>query len=52
MLCRIHSFDRVHNEVQNDLLQLDLVTEDRRKVFGKARLCLDAMRPQVDIDKS
>jgi hypothetical protein len=51
-LCRTHGLDGIHHQIQNDLLQLDLIPKDGRKVLAEVRATFNAVLSQVDIDQS
>src|SRR6516164_6023660 len=48
---RFHSFDRIRNQIHEDLLQLDAVADDRWNTIVQLGHHGYASRPQVDLNK-
>ena len=50
-LYRPHGIDGIHDQIQNDLLQLDLIAKHRRNSIVEFRFKIDPMFPQIDVDQ-
>jgi hypothetical protein len=51
-LCGTHGLDRIHHQIQNDLLQLHFVADNEWKSFAEIRAKFDTVLSQVDINQS
>ena len=44
-------FDGIHDQIQNDLLQLDLIAKHRRNLIVEFQFKINLMFPQIDVDQ-